>query len=49
MTRVSFNRGWSIAPRTSEFEQIRSPGERMPVTLPHDALIGHARLPEGAR
>jgi beta-galactosidase len=47
MTRVSFNRGWSIAPRTSVFEQIRSPGERMPVTLPHDALIGHARLPEG--
>ena len=47
MTRVSFNRGWSIAPRASVFEQIRNSSERSPVTLPHDALIGQARLPEG--
>ncbi|MGA1838273.1 glycoside hydrolase family 2 TIM barrel-domain containing protein [Herbiconiux sp. 11R-BC] len=44
MTRVSFNDGWTVKPKTSIFAQLSGPGESAePVTLPHDAVIALPR------
>lgn len=44
MERTSFNDGWAIRPSTSPFLEVLGHAEPpMPVTLPHDALVGRAR------
>lgn len=49
MTRTPFNDGWTVAPKRSIFAQLSGPGEEATaVVLPHDALIGEQRSPDGA-
>ncbi|WP_395400473.1 glycoside hydrolase family 2 TIM barrel-domain containing protein [Arthrobacter sp. UC242_113] len=44
MTRMSFNKGWSVRPKVSIFAQLSGPSEAgEQVTLPHDAMIGMER------
>ena len=45
-TRVSFNSGWSVRPKIGFFSELR-PGQAPPesICLPHDALVGSARIP----
>lgn len=48
MTRSAFNDGWTVRPKTSIFAQLGGQGEAaVPVTLPHDALIGQERTSDG--
>ncbi|MFJ3772361.1 hypothetical protein ACIPX0_11735 [Streptomyces sp. NPDC090075] len=47
--RRSFNRGWAVKPKPNIWAQLTDPGAAsQPVTLPHDALIGRPRTPEGS-
>lgn len=48
MTRVSFNKGWTVKPKVSIFAQLGGHGGDAPdpVTLPHDAMIDRPRSPE---
>src|ERR1700722_18866916 len=50
MFRVSFNDGWEFRPKVSSFAELgRGGAPWLPVTLPHDAMIGQERVaPDGA-
>jgi beta-galactosidase len=51
MIRVPFNDGWEFRPRVSPFAELGGPiVPYLPVTLPHDAMIGQQRVapPGGA-
>ena len=44
MTRASFNKGWTLRPKKSIFDELSGPvAEPTPVTLPHDAMISSDR------
>ena len=46
MRRLAFNDGWTVRPKTNRFgEPPGSGAEWLPVTLPHDAMIGTERSP----
>ncbi|GAA1650096.1 glycoside hydrolase family 2 TIM barrel-domain containing protein [Actinoplanes couchii] len=45
MIRAELTGGWTVAPRVNVFEQVRDPAVHVPVTLPHDAMIGMDRDP----
>ena len=49
MQRTPFNDGWTVGTKANSFaEQVAGSGsEPLPVTLPHDALIGMERSPSG--
>ncbi len=48
MRRSPLNDGWTVRPKTNRFTERMGTGpEPVPVTLPHDALIGVERLPSG--
>ena len=49
MRRAPFNDGWIVGSKTSSFAELitGSGSEPVPVTLPHDAMIGAERSPSG--
>lgn len=49
MSDTSFNADWIVRPKTSIFAQLRAgAGADVTVTLPHDAVLGSERSPDGA-
>src|SRR5215210_3615869 len=47
MFRSSFNGGWTVRPKVSVFGQLNdAPDSRVPVTLPHDAMLTLPRSAE---
>ena len=50
MIRASFNEGWECRPKVSPFLELSgAAASYLPVTLPHDAMIGQQRVaPDGA-
>ena len=48
MRRTLLNDGWTVRPKSNRFEERVGTGQPgSPVTLPHDALLGSPRLPDG--
>lgn len=49
MRRTAFNDGWTVGSTTNSFAELvmGAGSEPTPVTLPHDAVIGLERSPEG--
>jgi beta-galactosidase len=48
LRRTLLHDGWTVHPRSSAFEERLGLGpEGVPVTLPHDAMLGSARSPSG--
>ena len=48
MRRTLLNDGWTVRPKSNKFEERLGVGEPgAAVTLPHDALLGSPRVPEG--
>jgi beta-galactosidase len=49
MQRTSFNDGWKVRPRANVFAEFLGAGADpwVEVTLPHDAMIGATRSPDG--
>jgi len=49
MQRTSFNDAWQVRPRANMFAELMGSGSEpwIDVTLPHDAMIGGTRSPDG--
>ena len=44
MDKTSFNTGWVVQPRVGPFEELAGDAPaKIPVTLPHDAMLGSGR------
>ena len=47
MRRTSLNEGWTCRPKQDRFAELAgTASEPVPVTLPHDAMIGTERSPD---